>query len=97
MIASVLLLADEYHATYPGELLRYNDMSLSEGGLFDVYGSNPATIWGVPHRSHRFGNDIDVGLVPRARRLALLEMLADFGLRIVPEGTPETHYHFRRR
>ena len=98
MIASVLLLADDFKLRFPGHpLLRFNDMSLVQGGLLDAFGNNPGTTWLPPHRSPRFGKDIEVGLVSRSNRLALLDVLGDFLLYHVPEGSPETHYHVRRR
>lgn len=39
-----------------GILPRINDMSLPQGGLFDVNNT-----WGSPHRTHRTGRDVDIG------------------------------------
>lgn len=101
MNGAVLLLADEYHALFsaqPGYLmLGYNDMSLVQGGLYDVYDPNAPvpTVWQPPHLSHRFGNDIDIdqATLPRENRRRLLAMASAFNLFRVPEPT----IHFRLR
>jgi hypothetical protein len=38
-----------------GQTLGINDMSLSEGGLFDISGA-----WTVPHKLHRTGDSVDI-------------------------------------
>lgn len=97
MNEAVLFLADEYKQVFgsqPGFVpIGFNDMSLVQGGLFDVYGTNTATIWQPPHRSHRFGDDIDVDMVPPANRRRLVAMALLFNLERVPEPT----IHFRLR
>lgn len=92
-----LLLADAYALAFPGEKLRFNDMSLVQGGLFDVYGDNLARIWKTPHGSHRFGEDMDIGLVPAERRFRLGELLKMTDLDRVLEPPPLTHWHLRLR
>lgn len=97
MNESVLLLADEYRQAF-GALLAINDLSLVQGGLYDVYDDDPdtpPTVWLPPHASHRFGDDVDVRLPPRERRLRLLRMAEYFQLRRVVERGVLDHYHFR--
>lgn len=96
MIESVLLFADEHDQVFD-ELLAFNDMSLIQGGLFDVFGDDPTKIWKPPHASHRFGDDIDVRLPPRERRLQVLAMARLFQLERIVERGRLTHYHFRLR
>jgi len=56
----LLSLAVMYHDIYPTEeLIRYNDISLVSGGLFDVFGK-----WTSPHILHRLGQNIDVRTSP---------------------------------
>jgi hypothetical protein len=96
MNESVLLFADEYRQVF-GEMLALNDMSLVQGGLFDVFGTNPSAVWKPNHFSHRFGDDIDVRLPPRERRLRFLDMALRFELERVIERGRLTHYHLRLR
>lgn len=58
-------LADRYALQYPGSMLKYNDMSLSQGGLFDCFpckgpGGVSGTPWNTPHAEHRKGMNADV-------------------------------------
>ncbi|MDE1863696.1 MAG: hypothetical protein KGI33_12415 [Thaumarchaeota archaeon] len=55
-IQQLLKIADEYkkYTSWHG-ILSVNDMSLPEGGLFDI-GDN----WNVPHQDHRLGRAFDV-------------------------------------
>jgi hypothetical protein len=50
-------IADSYIALHPGDVLRYNDMSLVTGGIFDLNGNLRS-----PHSAHGCGTDIDVGI-----------------------------------
>lgn len=84
MNESVLLLADEYRQVF-GDFLELNDMSLIQGGLFDVFGTNLTRIWKPRHFSHRFGDDIDVRLPPRERRLRLRALVQLFQLERIHE------------
>lgn len=54
-IDGLIAIADAYAAQYPGSILRYNDMSLPKGGLFDINDN-----WNTPHGEHRFGANCDV-------------------------------------
>jgi hypothetical protein len=84
-------LAKRYAATYPGSKLAYNDMSLINGGLFDISGA-----WSRPHGSHRFGNDgdLDISSVPVTRRSLLRGLAKNAGMStILVYGT---HWHLRQ-
>jgi hypothetical protein len=94
MNASVLLLADDYRFEF-GVPLEINDMSLVQGGLFDVFGPNAAREWHTDHKSHRWGDDVDVNLPPRSNRSSLLRSAGYVGLRRIVEPGRLTHYHFR--
>lgn len=86
---SLITLANNYAAAFPGQLLSYNDMSLAEGGLFDINGN-----WGPPHVSHRFGMDGDLALVPLANRNRLRQLIRAAGIAtLIVEGN---HWHVRQ-
>ncbi|HEY6005080.1 MAG TPA: hypothetical protein VIV57_19535 [Anaeromyxobacter sp.] len=77
--------------------VRVTAISLPEGGLFDFQ-----TQWAPPHRSHRFGNDADVGIreLTRRQRAALAAAIRLAGLTTpVPSEAPSdpaaTHWHLR--
>ncbi|HXE91161.1 MAG TPA: hypothetical protein VNK82_09380 [Terriglobales bacterium] len=85
-------LADLYVAAYPGERLRYNDMSLETGGVFDI-GNN----WQPPHGEHRFGVnvDLDTAFVNPEQRRELPRLMRLAGLRgPLDEGD---HWHLTLR
>lgn len=58
-------IAQDFAAAFPGSVLSYNDMSLIEGGVFDLNKD-----WAPPHCGHRSlgggTNNIDIALVPTA-------------------------------
>jgi hypothetical protein len=77
--------------------VRVTAISLPQGGLFDFQ-----TQWAPPHRSHRFGNDADVGIreLTRRQRAALAAAIRLAGLTTpVPSEAPSdpaaTHWHLR--
>lgn len=88
--ATLQVLGGLYAADFAGETLGYNDMSLVNGGLFDLDAA-----WQPPHFSHRFGTDIDVRLVAPERRARLRQLIraADPGITIIVEGN---HWHLRQ-
>lgn len=87
--SSLVKLADSYAAEYPGSKLDYNDMSLVQGGLFDISGG-----WAPPHRSHRFGVDMDLRLVAPERRKKLKQLIIKAGIpTVLVEGN---HWHVRQ-
>ena len=81
-------VANLYAAAFPGNKLRYNDISLPLGGIFDLNAK-----WLPPHASHRFGVDIDIGLVPASqiRVLAIIIKGAGISTRLVESN----HWHLR--
>lgn len=52
--SGLITAANEYHRKY-AQSTRINDLSLPDGGLFDVHGD-----WAPPHRAHRKGTSVDV-------------------------------------
>lgn len=88
MNGSLVTLADSYAAAFPGSRLEYNDMSLVTGGLFDISGA-----WARPHATHRFGRNLDLRLVPAARRARLRQLIIAAGIPgILVEQRPP-HWH----
>src|ERR1051325_2202991 len=80
--------------------LNYNDMSLPWGGVFDICATAEGncqqgiTPWVSPHKGHNFGLNVDVRLVPPARRSALLQMAWDNQLGVLKEEDgPTPHWH----
>ena len=61
------ILADAYNDEYPNDPLHINDMSLRNGGLFDIDGN-----WDTDHWDHRTGLNVDIEmqgrLLPAERR-----------------------------
>lgn len=55
LIDAIASIASEYKVITSSLIISINDMSLSNGGLFDVGGT-----WATPHVSHRTGVDVDV-------------------------------------
>lgn len=90
---SLKTLANRYAAAFPGEKLKYNDMSLVEGGLFDT-----KLNWRPPHCSHRFGVDVDMALVPATNRDSLRELIRrkGSGIRTIIEEKDPPHWHLRQ-
>ena len=78
-----------YYMNQPAPRLQFNDMSLTEGGLFDIDND-----WQPSHFEHRIGISADVGLVPFARRNQLKVMLQTSGITgvLYKEGN---HWHVR--
>lgn len=79
---ALIKLAEAYITRYPGNKLKYNDMSLPQGGLFDCFespgcASAGGTPWSPPHKGHRLGMDADLSfktfdgleLLERKRRM----------------------------
>lgn len=50
----LVAIADQYFASTNQQLL-FNDMSLAQGGLFDISAN-----WTTPHIEHQFGADVDI-------------------------------------
>lgn len=92
-VGKLVYLADLYYLQYLAKL-KYNDISLQWGGLFDIdnnWQSSPRGHW-----EHRKGISVDVDYVyvPAARRKKVLDFLKDAGIDgVITEHT--THWHFR--
>lgn len=87
--STLVQVANRYAAAFSGSKLNYNDMSLVWGGLFDIGAG-----WATPHKSHRFGQDIDIGLVPATQRAKLQSIIKAAGIKtILQEGN---HWHLRQ-
>ena len=60
VIALLPLIAADYAASFPSRpILKYNDISLIFGGLFDVSGQ-----WRPDHKTHRTGREVDIRSKP---------------------------------
>lgn len=83
-------LANDYAANFNGNKLSYNDMSLVWGGLFDCNSDCGGTFWNQPHKGHRLGFSVDVGLVPTARRGQFIQLAWKNNLGVLIESN---HWH----
>ncbi|MFZ2422844.1 MAG: hypothetical protein WA029_17055 [Anaerolineae bacterium] len=89
MIDALVALAVNYRDE-TGQPLRVNDMSLPWGGLFDI-GATPAALWRTPHGGHRWGDQVDIGLVADPPNLVFETVVRDQGRwRVLNEAN---HYH----
>jgi hypothetical protein len=69
-------VASEYANEHPDHPLRYNDMSLPMGGLFDIATrSQSGYDWTPPHKTHRLGTNLDMGIPQGNARRALVSRL----------------------
>lgn len=87
---ALVSIANHYHADFPGAgALRYNDMSLVKGGLFDIYAD-----WAPPHDEHRAGTNCDLSMsnVPAENRATLAQIVALYDGSYLDEGN---HWHLR--
>lgn len=78
------------------DTLKYNDMSLIWGGLFDLNHN-----WRPPHAEHRFGNNADVSKkwVRKGNREKLVRMMCKYA-QVYSEGdgvNEAPHYHLTLR
>jgi hypothetical protein len=94
-IANLPLIASDYLAMFPGSAkLRFNDMSVSQGGKFEIAGD-----WGNgSHAEHRVGRNCDVGSsnVPTNRWQALnLIFLSNKVASVNDETASANHWHLR--
>ncbi|MEW5767956.1 MAG: hypothetical protein AB1797_10095 [bacterium] len=83
------IVAREYAFLYSGSQLRYNDMSLMYGGLFDI-GPPYGSLWHTPQREHRAGRNVDVGIVSIGRQNMLRRIIQRQRGSIYEEGD---HWH----
>jgi hypothetical protein len=92
-ITAVQNVARLFVETYPDSPLRYNDISLQYGGIFDVAtASRQGYDWTPPHSTHRLGTNMDIG-IPRgnAQRALLLRLYQMQGVRVLQEDI--YHWH----
>jgi len=99
MNAKVTKLATAFTARFPGRKLELNDISLPLGGIFDVCaragdcasGQKP---WQFPHRTHRFGDNIDVRsfTVSAIEKRELFKIAKRLKLAFLVESNPP-HFH----
>lgn len=83
-------LAEFYFLRY-GAKLAYNDISLENGGLFDVRNN-----WKPSHHEHRIGISADLRLVPVNRRQELLKMVQKAGIIGATKFEDDkNHWHIR--
>jgi hypothetical protein len=91
-------LAFDFANKFPGELIRYNDMSLPFGGLFDF-----AATWTrgpqnnrQAHGSHRQGNDVDISHSNLTDKnvVYVRGVAASFKMQVIQEK-PDNHTHLR--
>jgi hypothetical protein len=59
-VAALQNVGTDFASAYPSIQLRYNDMSLVWGGLFDCGSSCNGTWWNTPHSEHRNGTNMDL-------------------------------------
>ncbi len=91
-------IAGRYHSEFPSaSLLRYNDISLVKGGLFDINlleGYTDQTDWQPPHAEHRAGTNCDVSKqgVPQENWDRLEAFFEYYGTSYLEE---DTHWHVR--
>lgn len=91
MNAALVGIAQDFAVAFPGSILSYNDMSLTEGGVFDL-----DLNWAPPHCGHRSlgggTNNVDVALVPTASMQKTLRALVKkYGGRVCV--VHPTHWH----
>lgn len=87
-------LAQDYVAAFPGFKLAYNDMSLFEGGIFDL--GVGGIFWRPPHGSHRFGMDVDIRLVSPSHRKTLMFLIRQkYAFSYVKRENSRNHWHVR--
>lgn len=94
-VAAVARVAELFNADYPNTNLSYNDISLQYGGVFDVRtGSDPGYDWTPPHRSHRRGTNMDIGIPRTAAQQNALERLYRLqGVNVLREDAFHWHLH----
>ncbi len=98
LVSSLMLLSTIYNSMTSDNtpVLKFNDMSLIKGGLFDIYAN-----WNSPHRTHRTGWNVDVrannleDAIPESYWYLFESLVSSMGgkARLENSGTPEQHYH----
>jgi murein endopeptidase len=100
LVGIIVAVADSFAAKYPNHRLRINDMSLPNGGKFEIDGS-----WSVnaDHQEHRSGGNADVSLdaykdgdrisLDSRQRRRLWDLILDLAGRRAGDETSRNHYH----
>lgn len=83
-------IADRYAAENPGSVLNYNDISLSNGGMFDIRND-----WRPPHSAHSCGVDVDMRSrgINHADIVTIVNDVAPNGFLFDERNTRQPHYH----
>ena len=97
-INTLVALAAEFTALYPGQSLQFNDMSLVTGGAFDIHNEWNANEFRVEkeHGSHRMGEEVDISLsnlTPVQRRV--FADMATFNVDVEWHHVYTNHLHLR--
>ncbi len=105
---AIARIANAYVATFPGEKLDYNDMSLKFGGMFDFCAVRLASQscinlvasdspWQLPRKSHRFGIAVDTPIpATKSRRNTLARLVLKVERFVLLKKEPD-HWHLRQR
>lgn len=102
IISALHALALDFESEFPaGPNMKYNDISLVWGGLFDAYIKNKAPRppdWTPPHCGHRWGTsaDIRVSHLTMAQREKLKTLLKSRGFGKPLEHSSHWHCTLRR-
>jgi len=105
--SQVMWLVQLYRQRYPNDpVLHLNDASLERGGLFDIqYPGRGTTWWTPPHKTHRFGVEIDIranslsGAIPATNFKVFEGFVKRVGASTCPSAGPgyintsNQHYH----
>lgn len=109
-LEQVIWLAQLYRGDFPNDPVLYlNDASLERGGMFDIqHPGRGTTWWTTPHKTHRFGVEIDIRAnpqinpgtaIPAANFLAFEDLARELGATLCPKtgpsyvNTSNQHYH----
>ncbi|MFC5576909.1 hypothetical protein ACFPOA_02635 [Lysobacter niabensis] len=75
-VAAVVSDAESFNGQYPATILSYNDISQQYGGVFDVQTRTQTGYdWTPPHKGHRRGTNMDIGIPPTVEQRNTLERL----------------------
>ena len=88
--SKLVTVANIYAAAFPSFKLDLNDMSLVQGGLFDLNAN-----WMPSHRTHRFGVNLDLRskTIPQSQRNTLKQIITNAGIRKTLEEKNPPHWH----
>jgi hypothetical protein len=92
-IAAIRTVAAQYSNDHPQTPLKFNDISLEYGGIFDVATRSVAGYsWSPPHSTHRLGTNMDIGIPPgQSKRQLALRLFSMAGIRVLQED--QYHWH----